>query len=122
MGREWLLKKKVGEVILQLEMHNADLAEARLKSIELDFKDMLATPTYHNERAFLKLLGQLIVHPDLVSHPEFFGKVEDSINFQPLEQEDLPNISFYAWLKSKMLKSNYYQQLREFAQSNVQVA
>lgn len=113
MGKEWLLKKCLGELILQYEFGNPDLALDKLKSVMKNFQDLLAQPVYANVRAFLQLLEQFFLQPDAATRRAFLQYVESVLNFVPAEREDLQAISYYAWLKSKMVSRPYYNVLLE---------
>jgi hypothetical protein len=115
MGKEWLLKKCLGELILQYEFGNLDLALDKVKSIKKNFEELLAEPVYKNVGAFLQLLEQLILQPDAATRRAFLQQVQSTLNFVPVEREDLQAISYYAWLKSKMVSRPYYEVLLELA-------
>jgi hypothetical protein len=115
MGKEWVLRKCLGELIIQYEFGNLDLALDKVKACQKIFADLLGQPVYKNVRAFLDLLEQLIDQPHEVTHKAFLRKVEDTLHFVPLEREDLQAMSFYAWLKAKMVNRPYYQVLQELA-------
>ncbi|MGV3539974.1 MAG: hypothetical protein ACO1OQ_09195 [Rufibacter sp.] len=115
MGREWVLKKKLGELIIQYEFGNLDLALGQIEQFERKNKDVLDQPMYQNAIAFLQLLKHLFLQPDQASRKAFLQQVESLLEFKPTEQEDLPSMSFYAWLKSKMVNRNYYDVLVELA-------
>ncbi|WP_192820143.1 hypothetical protein [Rufibacter sp. LB8] len=115
MGREWVLKKKLGELIIQYEFGNPDLALEQIKGIKRHYADVLEQPLYKNAFMFLLLLEQLFLQPDVASKKAFLQQVEESLDFEANQQEDLPSMSFYAWLKSKMVNRPYYDVLLELA-------
>lgn len=115
MGKEWVLKKNLGELIIQYEFGNLDLALTKVKAIERNFSDLLTQPVYKNVGPFLQLLEQLILQPDAATRKAFFRQVEAALEFLPPEKEDLQAISYYAWLKSKMVSRRYYDVLLELA-------
>jgi hypothetical protein len=115
MGKEWLLKKHVGELIIQYEFGNLDLALDKVKSIQRCFEELLRQPFYRNACAFLQLLEQLILQPDAATRKAFLQQVEAVLEFVPAEREDLQAMSYYAWLKSKMVSRPYYHVLLELA-------
>ncbi len=117
MGKEWVLKKNLGEILIQYEFGNLDLALDKVKGIQRSFKALLAQPVYKNVAAFLQLLEQLIQQPDAATRKAFFRQVENTLEFLPIEKEDLQAMSYYAWLKSKMVSRPYYQVLLELAGS-----
>jgi hypothetical protein len=115
MGKEWVLKKNLGEVLIQYEFGNLDLALDKVKTIERSFKQLLSQPVYKNVGAFLQVLQLLILQPDAATHKSFSRQVEATLDFLPLEKEDLQAMSYYAWLKSKMVSRPYYEVLLELA-------
>lgn len=115
MGREWLLRKSLGEVIIQYEFGNLNLGLDKVKACRKNFASLLAQPGYKNVGAFLDLLEQFMQQPHAVTHKAFLQKVKESLDFVPQEREDLPSISFYAWLNAKMVNRPYYEVLQELA-------
>ncbi|WP_210464585.1 hypothetical protein [Rufibacter roseolus] len=118
MGREWVLKKNLGELIIQYEFGNLDLALDRAKGIRRSYKDLLSLPAYSNASSFLQLITYLIEQPDLATRKLFLQQVESMLTFVPAEQEDLQAMSFYAWLKAKMQGRRYYDVLLELAHAS----
>lgn len=115
MGKEWVLKKNLGELIIQYEFGNLDMALEKLKAIEKAFKTLLSQPIYKNVAVFLQLLENLILQPDGATRKAFLKQVEEKLEFAPIGKEDLQSISYYAWLKSKMVNRSYYEVLLELA-------
>ncbi|SIR02847.1 hypothetical protein [Pontibacter lucknowensis] len=119
MGREWVLKKKMGELILQYELGNEDLVLNKIRSFERTFKDLLQQPAYYNVKQYLQLIKHMVDQPALVASEAFFQQVEQSLEFESFENTDIQAMSFYAWLKAKMLRRPYYDVLLELAQSDL---
>lgn len=119
MGREWLLKKNLGELLIQYELGNVDLVLLRIRAFERNFKDLLHEPAYKNVRHYLELVKHMLDHPDAVYRPEFVQSVERKLEFTSFENTDIQAMSFYAWLKSKMLRRPYYEVLLELAQNKL---
>ncbi len=113
MGREWTLKKNLSEIIIQYELGNVDLVLNKVRSIERNFDGLLRSPVYANVRTYLQFIRQLTDRPGAAADKAFSTKVDRAFRFLPVEQEDLQAMSFYAWLKSKMLKRDYYPVLLE---------
>ena len=113
MGKEWVLKKNLSELIIQYELGNADLALNKMRTIERNFSDLLRKKPYQNVRNYLQLVKQMLDQPDYISRSEFSNMVEATLEFQPVEQEDIQAMNFYAWLKSKMVRRDYYEVLQE---------
>lgn len=113
MGKEWVLKKNLIEMIIQYEMGNDDIAMNRIRSIERYFDDMFKLPQYRRVKAFLGFIKGYINDPQNVSEEAFVTQAEQSLIVNEHEQEDLQAMTFYAWLKSKMYKQRYYEVLIE---------
>ncbi|NDK57624.1 hypothetical protein [Pontibacter fetidus] len=113
MGREWVLKKNLGEMIIQYELGNIDLTLNKIRSIERMFKDLLQQPVYSNVSRFLELIKFMIDNPQTITTPAFMQHVEESLAYTTFERTDIQEISFYAWLKAKMFSRTYYDMLLE---------
>jgi hypothetical protein len=119
MGKEWVLKKNMGELIIQIELNNPELAINKIRTIERSFKELLAQEAYRNVKGYLTVLKELLNQPELVEHREFMQLIEGALNFVPAEQEDLQAMSFYAWVRARMLKRPYYDVLLELSGGGV---
>ncbi|GAB3536586.1 hypothetical protein GCM10027443_27290 [Pontibacter brevis] len=117
MGREWTLKKNLGELIIQYELGNLDLVLNKLRAFERSYKELLQAPAYKNVRQYLQLIKHMVDFPEEVYRPEFVQSVENALEFTSFEDTDIQAMSFYAWLKSKMLRRPYYDVLLELAQT-----
>lgn len=117
MGKEWVMKKTLCEMIFYYDYGDYDIAFNRMRSIERNYKNFFKRTNNTNALSFIKLIKNFFDRPDLVSKPEFMENVDATIEFLPFEEEDLQAVSFYAWLKSKMVKKKYYDVLLELAHS-----
>jgi hypothetical protein len=90
-----------------------DLVLNKVRSIERNFDGLLRSPVYANVRTYLQFIRQLTDRPGAAADKAFSAEVDRAFRFLPVEQEDLQAMSFYAWLKSKMLKRDYYPVLLE---------
>ena len=113
MGREWVLKKNLGELIIQFELGNEDLTLNKIRSIERTFGNLLLHPVYSNVKHYLLLIRYLIDHPQAATRPDFMQRVEATLEYTTFERTDIQAMSFYAWLKAKMLNRPYYEVLLE---------
>jgi hypothetical protein len=113
MGLEWTLRKNLSEIIIQYELGNVDLVLNKVRSIERNFDALLRSPVYANVRTYLQFIRQLVDDPGAAADKTFSAEVDRTFRFLPVEQEDLQAMSFYAWLKSKMLRRDYYSVLLE---------
>ena len=113
MGLEWLLKRQVMEVILFYELNELELYESRIKSIERSLKLFGENEYYKRAFNFIRLLKDFVLNVGKSKDDDFNTKVENNIQWLPFEKEDVQNVAFYAWLKSKMLGGDYYKTLLE---------
>ena len=134
MGLEWLLSKNLAEMFIQFELGHEDLALGRLKSIERTLGEhfpaapaMPATASAPAAEAvpvggpyvyvlrFLELVHEVIDDPAVAHRPAFAARVADLPTYLPLQREDLQAMSFYAWLRARMVARPYYEVLLEVA-------
>jgi hypothetical protein len=113
MGKEWRFKKNMIELIIQYELGNDDIALARIRTIEKQFSAFLTHPAYQRARLFLSFIKRMALHPDEVASPKFAKDVEEAQMGWPGHKEDIQAITFFCWLKSKMVKRDYYEVLLE---------
>ena len=117
MGREWVLKKNLGELILQYELGNEDLVLNKIRAFERTYADLLHEPVYRNVKHYLQLIKYMLDQPEAIERPEFVQHVEETLEFTSFESTDIQAMSFYAWLKARMLRRPYYTVLLELANS-----
>ena len=124
LGLEWLINHNIGELLVQFELGNADLALTRLKAVERrlleEFPAVEATADaparpaggrYHTVLRYLDCVRELIYDPGVARRPEFAQRTQAIPAFVSEEREDLQVISFYAWLKAKVQGRSYYETL-----------
>jgi tetratricopeptide (TPR) repeat protein len=117
MGKEWVLKKNLSELIIQYEIGNEDLAMNKVRAIERSYGNLFKNPAYKNVQVYIQFIKRLLHDPGAVTGETFLGLVDSSFVFLPATQEDLQSMGFYAWLKSKMQNRKYYEVLLELANS-----
>lgn len=116
MGKEWRFKKNMIELIIQCELGNEDLALSRIRSVEKYFSAFLAHPVYQRAKLFLRFMRRMISNPEIVTTPAFAEEVKEARLGWPGEKEDIQAITFFCWMKSKMLRRDYYEVLLEAMQ------
>jgi hypothetical protein len=107
-GLEWLLNKKYLEILLHIELGNIDFVDSRILSLIRTHGAFFNKSKKFQVLEFLKLVKIYHQTPSIVRSKQFKEKVEKSLVWKPIEQEDLFLISFYAWLKSKMENKPIY--------------
>ncbi len=113
MGLEWRFKKNMIEVIVQIELEHEDIALSKIASIEKHFAQFFKQPAYARAKFFLSFIKKMVNDPQIITTTAFAEQVKSAQLALPEEQEDLQAITFFAWLKSKMMKRNYYLTLLE---------
>ncbi len=119
MGKEWLLKMNLIELIIQYEIGNIDIVLNRIRSFERNFSSLIEHPIYKRAFVFIELIKTFINSPEIIKTDEFKKEVSDKITSStPYEQEDLQAIAFYSWIKSKVIKQDYYSVLLDVANNS----
>lgn len=113
MGKEWRFKKSMIELIVQYELGNTEISLQRLRALEKYFSGFLQHPSYQRASIFIRFIKQLILHPERVTSEAFKEEVEHANMGLPGDQEDIQAITFFQWLRSKMLRRPYYEVLLE---------
>ncbi|WP_378178173.1 hypothetical protein [Aquimarina sp. SS2-1] len=108
-GLIWVIKKNLTEILLRIELDHIDLVESRIKSFRKKHSDYLKTNNEGRVLTFLSLTSNFYLNQDTINTKEFLNKIEQSLIQNSPEQEDIFAMSFYAWLKAWVLKSNLYQ-------------
>lgn len=109
VGKEWVIKKNLIEILLHIELNNIDLVESRLLSFKRNYYKFLLEIKQQRVITYLNLINEYYKAPEMITSIKFKIKVEDSFEWVGGEQEDIFVISFYSWLKSKMNNTDLYQ-------------
>ena len=115
MGREWVLKKNIIEILLQYELGNIDVTLNRIRSFERNYADLHNHSLYGRVFQYMDIIKEIIDAPQLLKNKSFLEEVQNTLVKTPSEQEDLQAIAFYSWLKSKMTGNEYYEVLLNIA-------
>jgi len=113
IGKEWVFKKQIMEVIVQVELGNQEIALNRIRALERVSAGLFNHPLYSRAKSFLGLIKKLINDPLNFRDEDTQKKIDKYLTVVPEEKEDLQAMTFYAWLKAKFLKRNYYEVLLE---------
>ena len=128
-GLEWLLNHNIGELLIQLELGNPELALSRLKAIMRRLHEQFpaaaasaehpAVPVggpYHAVVRYLELVHEIIDDPAVATTPAFASRVATMPAFLSSQQEDLQVLSFFAWLRARVVGRPYYEVLVQLAE------
>jgi len=107
-GIEWIIKKNLAEIILQIELKNVNIVESRLLSFKRHYYSYLKQINQERVIIYLSFIESYYKKPEHIKSVQFKEKVEQSFVWINAEQEDIFVMSFYAWLKSKMENTNLY--------------
>lgn len=108
-GWIWVVKKCIIEILVLIELDKLDLVLSRLKSFNSRYSKKLKAVGELRVLRFMKLVAIYYEAPKEVTSKKFKDTVENSFEWIGSEKEDIFIMSFYAWLKSKMEKSNLYK-------------
>jgi len=120
LGREWLYKKQLIELIIQVELGRADVATAILRHIRGEYSDFLSQPIYQRAAQFMDFVALYLDDPNMVTTPEFQQKVK-AAGLGWGDMEDVQAITFFCWLRSKMTGKPYYEVLLERLAEEVEI-
>ena len=109
VGKEWIIKKNLTEILLHIELQNIDLVESRLLSFKRNYYNFLKEINQQRAINYLNLVNEYYQAPEKVTSIDFKNKVELSFEWIGAQREDIFVMSFYAWLKSKMEKQPLYK-------------
>ena len=113
MGVEWRFKKNMIELIFQYEIGNTEIAYDRIESMQRIYRELFKTNKYARVSVFLNLIKQIIREPAILHSQRLKDQIEDSFEWIDKQEEDLQAMTYYAWLKSKILKQGFYETMLE---------
>ena len=113
MGREWLMKKVLLEIMNHFELGNTDIVNSRIQFIERSFSDFLQIPSYQRVKIFLQFIKKLNQDPDMVNFKNPEMALENAFVYQPKELEDIQAMAFYSWIKAKINRKDFYETVLE---------
>ncbi|ARV05806.1 hypothetical protein BTO04_03430 [Polaribacter sp. SA4-10] len=108
IGIDWLIKKNIIEILLQIDLGNVDIVDSRLLSFKRSYFDYLENINQNRVISFIKLVEIYYKNPEIVNNSSFFEKVKTSFDWIEKDKEDIFIMSFFAWLKAKMTKQEMY--------------
>lgn len=117
MGREWVMKKQLMEVLLYAELNFIDLYESRVRAFKRKYKLFETHPIYYRVFGFLKAI-ELVVQFPRQDQSSLQENMEKHLVFLEKDEEDLQAMIFYSWLKAKANKADFYPTLLELAGKN----
>lgn len=107
-GFIWVIQKNLIEILLLIELDYLDLVESRINSFRKKYRSHLIE---HNELIvldFLKLISIYYFKTEDFQSKGFKEKVDFLLKTKR-EEEDVFTLSYYAWLKAKVDKTDMYK-------------
>lgn len=111
MGKEWVVRKNLSELLLQYDLGNYQIVGQRLKHFRKKYTDMMELPEYSKAKIYLHFLQKLLDERETLSYIAFHEEIMNSFPFLTFEEEDIQEVFFYTWLKSKAAQLPYYEVL-----------
>ncbi len=109
-GLEWRVKFQIIELIVLYENDKIDLVMLRLRAINRLIREVVKiNPNYKNLSVFLKIIKISVDQGSFIG----LDNELDKFQFSPFKQENIQAMAFYAYIKSKIKKENYYNTLME---------
>ena len=109
MGWMWVLKKNMIEILVLIEFDKLDMVLLKLQRFRRHFSKKLKELDEKRVLVFVGFVELYYENPKEVTSSQFHKNVEKSFEWLGREQEDIFVLSFYAWLKAKMLGDNLYK-------------
>lgn len=107
-SKEWVIKKDIIDILLNIELENIDLVESRLLSFKRTHFNFLKRINQKRVITYINFVEKYYKSPEKVNSTIFFKQVENAFEWVEAKREDIFVMSYYAWLKSKMDKKPLY--------------
>ncbi|KAA1242626.1 hypothetical protein [Aquimarina sp. RZ0] len=117
-GIIWVIKKNLIEILLHIELNNIDLIESRIKSFRKKHNTHLQHRNEHRVLEFLSLTSYYYYNKSSIKTAEFTNKIQHLLIKNNTDQEDIFTMSFYAWLKASVSKTNLYETTLQIIQQS----
>lgn len=108
-GVIWVIKKNLTEILLHIELNHIDLVASRLNSFRKKHGTYLKNNNENRVLEFLSLATNYYYHSDTTNIEVFTERIQKSLKTESPDQEDIFVMSFYAWLKARIMNSNLYE-------------
>ncbi|MBP2831549.1 hypothetical protein J8281_05050 [Aquimarina sp. U1-2] len=107
-GILWVIKKNLVEILLHVELDHLDLVASRANSFRKKHGSYLKSQGELRVLDFLKLVLQYYRKPEVIATEPFKIKIANTLTIPSRLQEDIFEMSFYAWLKAKANGTDLY--------------
>lgn len=113
MGKEWAMKKALIQIVFQFELENHELVITKVRNFQRNFAAQLKLDLYARVKNFSYVIRDLATDPRLMGDKKLWEEVDAKFDTQGFEREDLQAMTFYAWLRAKINKKDFYGLLLE---------
>ena len=113
MGKDWVLRKNLIDILIQYELGNDEIALNRIRSLDRIFADDFKKVAFQKSKIFLDFIRYYISDPLVMDNEKFRVKAEKAMGKVPPHQFGIQTVAFYSWFQSKMEKRNYYEMVME---------
>ncbi len=107
IGLEWVLRKNLVLILTHFELGNIEISEELITRFNSDNQRFLS----ENPRVtfFMTCIQKVVSNPFQAQNSHFHRFVESKLEKKPRYEEDIFVLSFFAWLKAKMLGEEVYE-------------
>jgi hypothetical protein len=107
MGMLWTIRKNLTEILVQIQFNNFELAQSRLVSFRRRYQKYLRETSEERVLLFLKLVEKYLLNPEVANEPAF--RKSSSALLNEMENKDIFNLSFIAWLIARWDKRSAHK-------------
>jgi tetratricopeptide (TPR) repeat protein len=108
-GLAWVIKKNLVEILLHIELDHIDIVESRVNSFKKKHGVYLKNNKEIRVSEFLKLAITYYHKPEVVTTAAYRDKVYTTLTTPTPKDEDIFDMSFYAWIKTKAEGTTLYE-------------
>lgn len=109
LGWQWVIQKNIMEILLLIERDRLDLVLSRMSSFNRRFNPLLKEKNQTRVIHFMRIVDRLYRDWQLAENPNFISEVTQKLALKSAAEEDIFEMSFYAWLKSKLTGKALYE-------------
>lgn len=108
-GLAWVIKKNLIEILLRIELDHIDIVASRVNSFKKKHGTYLKSNKETRASEFLKLAITYYYKPEVVTTAAFRDKMYTTLITPIPQDEDIFDMSFYAWIKTKVEGTSLYE-------------
>lgn len=107
MGMLWTIRKNLMEILIHIQFSNIELAMSRINSFRRRYKKYLLTTSEERVLLYLGLVEKYLKKPDAIFEAAYQKAVLNQLD--KIENNDIFNLSFVAWLIARWEKKTAYK-------------